>query len=119
MAEWSTNNRACTTLWTSFFVMRQLVTNFDDSGDLPMSDLTFFNTSASAELRQQQAIIIADQLDIVFRLGRGAQYESNIDRTIAITNMIEILIDGKKLMKDLAKAVDDAYKFWGETTLTN
>jgi hypothetical protein len=119
MAEWSSNNRACTTLWTSFFAMRQLSTNFDDSGDLPMSELTFFNTIASAELRRQQATIIADQLDIVFRLGRGAKYEPNIDRSKAMVNMVKVLIDAKKLMKDLAKVVDDAYKFWGETTLTN
>jgi hypothetical protein len=36
-----------------------------------------------------------------------------------MTNMVKILIDDAKLMKDLAKIIDDAYKFWGETTLTN
>lgn len=119
MADWSSNNRACTTLWSTLFSMQQLSTNFDDSGDLSMSDLTFFNTLGSSELRKQQANILADQLDHIFRIGRGAKYEDNIDRTKAISSIVKILTDGKKLVKDLSKTVDDSYKFWGESKLLN
>lgn len=115
MANWSKNNRACTTLWTTLFSMQQLSTNFDDSGDLKMSDLTFYNTLGSSELRKQQAKIIADQLDNVFRIGRGAKYEDNIDRTKAMDGMVEILTDDSKQVKDLASNVDDSYNLWGET----
>jgi len=114
MADWSKNNRACTTLWTTLYSMKQLSTNFDDSGDLKMNDLTFYNSLGSAELRKQQSTIIADQLDNVFRLGSGATFETGIDRTKAMGNMIEILTDEEKQVKDLASIVDDAYNFWGE-----
>jgi len=41
MSNWTSNNRASTTLWTTLFRMHQLDTNFEESGDLKMSDLTF------------------------------------------------------------------------------
>ena len=115
MADWSNNNRACTTLWTTLFNMKQLITNFDDSGVLKMSDITFFNSVSSSDLRKQQASIIADQLDNIFLVGRGAKYEEGIDRTKAMSGMIEILTDGDKQLKDLASNIDDSYNFWGET----
>jgi len=115
MADWTKNNRACTTLWTTLFSMQQLSTNFDDSGELKMNDLTFFNALGSADLRRQQATIIADQMDNVFRMGRGAKYEDNVDRTKAMSGMIDILTDESKQVKDLASNVDDSYSFWGET----
>ncbi|AHF17024.1 hypothetical protein NIASO_00450 [Niabella soli DSM 19437] len=99
--------------------MQQLSTNFDDSGDLAMNTLTYFNTLGSPDLRKQQAMIIADQLDHIFRIGRGAKYEANVDRTKAMNSMVKILIDEKKLLKDLAQTIDDSYKFWGESTLLN
>ncbi len=115
MADWSRNNRACTTLWTTLFSMKQLSTNFDNSGDLKMNDLTFYNSQGSPELRKQEATIMADQFDNVFRKGSGAIFENGIDRTIAMSNIIEVLTDGDKQVKDLASVVDDAYAFWGET----
>jgi len=114
MADWSPNNRACTTLWSTFYIMKQLSTNFNDSGDLVMSDLTYYNPLASAELRKLDAKMIADQLDNVFRVGRGAKYEDKMTKTKAINSMVKVLTDDTKMVKDLAKAVDDAYRFWGE-----
>lgn len=114
MADWTKNNRACTTLWTILFKMQQLKTNFEESGDLKMSDLTFYNVLSSSDLRNQESKIIADQLDNVFRVGRGAKYEDGIDRSKAISGMIEILSDEDKLLKDLSSNIDDSYLFWGE-----
>lgn len=114
MTPWSKNNRACTTLWTSLSKMKQLITNFDDSEGLKMSNLTFFNSLASADLRKQQATIVADQLDTIFRTGRGAKYENDISRGKAMISMIGILTDEEKTVSDLATAVDEAYNFWGE-----
>jgi len=114
MAQWSRNNRACTTLWTTLYTMQQLTTNFEDSGALTMNDLTFFNALSGPDLRNQESKIIADQLDNVFRIGRGAKYEQGIDRSKAISNMIEILCDEEKQVNELAFTVDEAYLFWGE-----
>lgn len=114
MAIWTKNNRACTSLWTTLFSMQQLRTNFDDSGELKMNDLTFYNSLGSTELRQQQAMIVADQLDNVFRIGRGAKYELGAGRTSSISAMVSILTDENKLVADLAEVVDSNYKLWGE-----
>lgn len=114
MADWSKNNRACTSLWTTLFSMKQLSTNFDESGDLKMNDLTFYNELGSSDLKQQQAKIIADQIDNIFINGRGAKYESGIDRTKAISGMITILTDESKLVNDLASNVDGSYSFLEE-----
>ena len=115
MAEWLKKNRACTTLWTSLSTMQQIFTNFDESGALPMTNLTFFNPLASADLRRQQAMMVADELDQIFRIGRGAQFENTYDRGKAVDAMVNILIDGSKTIKELAEATDKAYKYWGET----
>lgn len=114
MADWSVNNRACTTLWITLYNMQQLFRNFSDSGELKMNDLTFFNALGSPDLRRQQALIIADQLDHIFRIGRGAKYEEKVDRTKAISLMVNVLTDQDKQVKELAETVDSIYLFWGE-----
>jgi len=114
MTEWTKNNRACTTLWTALFNMQQLKTNFEESGNLKMSDLTFYNVLSSSDLRNQEAKIIADQLDNVFRIGRGAKFEEGVDRSKAISSMTKILSDEEKLVKDLSSSIDESYLFWGE-----
>lgn len=114
MPEWTINNRASTTLWTTLFRMNQLDTNFEDSGELKVSDLTFFNNLGSADLREQEASVIADQLDNIFRLGRGAKYENGVDRQSAMESMIEVLTDEDKLVSELGETVDAAYRFWRE-----
>ena len=111
MADWTNNNRACKTLWTSLFTMHQLSTNFDDSGDLTMKDLLFFNPLSSGDLRKQEATVVADELDNIFRNGRGADFEQGIDRTTAMENMVEVLADEEKSVADLASVVDAAYRF--------
>lgn len=114
MEEWSRNNRACTTLWTTLSRMNQIFTNFDESGTLAMPDLTFFNPTASSTLRRQEATILADELDNIFIVGRGAQYEDGVTHDMAITATIDILTNAEKTLTDLALAVDENYLFWGE-----
>ena len=63
-------------------------------------------------------MMLADQLDNIFRIARHAQYEKNIDRTQAISSMLVILLDPKKMVKDLAEVVDVCYRCWGENTLS-
>jgi hypothetical protein len=94
--------------------MKQLQSNFNDSGQLKMEDLTFYNVLSSSDLRNQEAKIIADQLDNIFRIGRGAKYESSVSRSSAMTAMIEILTDDSKLVEELATKIDEQYLFWGE-----
>lgn len=114
MTEWSKNNRACTTLWATLFRMNQVFTPFSESGELSVGDLTFYNEASSNELREQEATIMADQLDIIFIVGRGAEYEEHVDRTTAVASLVSILTNETKTVTDLAGVVDDHYLFWGE-----
>ncbi len=114
MADWTENNRACKTLWTSLKIMNQVFVNFEECGNLKMKDLTFFNSLVSNAVLINEATMIADQLDNIFRKGRGAIFEDNTDRTKAIGAMVAILVDGEKQVRDLASTVDDAYKFIAE-----
>ena len=117
MADWTENNRACKTVWTTLSVLNQLKTNFADSGELKMNDLAFFNPLDSVEMRKQQAAVIADQLDTTFRVGRGAKYEIGFGRTKAFSGMIAILTDAEKQVADLAAAIDTFYNFLGEVKI--
>ena len=115
MSNWTMNNRASTTLWTTLSRMNQLDTNFEESGALKISDLTFFNTLSSSAAQAQDAAMIADELDNIFRVGRGAEFEDGVDRLIAMDAMVTVLSDPEKLVMELAQTVDDMYRFWKET----
>jgi hypothetical protein len=114
MFQWSNNNRACSTLWSSLFTMHELNTNFVNSGTLTMQDLTFYNPLSSADLRNQEANDIANHLDTVFITGRGAKYQSGVDQSDAVSKMAAILSDGTKTLTDLASTAHDCYSFFGE-----
>lgn len=116
MSNWSSNNRACTSTWATLFRMGQIRVSFSDSGRLPIGQLTFYSNLSTTELRKQEAMIIADQMDNIFRAGRGAIYEDNFDRTKSLSKMMEILVTEDKTVADLAGAIDNCYLFWQENS---
>lgn len=79
-----------------------------------MKQLTFWNAAASAPVRTLQAKTLSFQMDNVFRLIRGAEYEAGVTRTKATGDMVAVLTDGEKTIADLAEVNDSNYKFWGE-----
>lgn len=117
MANWSANNLACTTTWTTLFVLDQNTEVFADSGDIPMTELTFFNSVASAEMRRQSAESLASMMDNIFRVLRGARYEEGADHDSAIDDMVDVLTDPAKTIADLAERNDDNYRFRGEDAI--
>lgn len=114
MGKWDTNARANETLWTTLYLLNQLFTNYKESGSLAMKDLTFYNPLVSSDFRRNQALMLADQLDNVFRMGRGAIFEPGVERGDAILKITGLMTDGEKTVEDLAELVDDLYKFWQE-----
>jgi hypothetical protein len=79
-----------------------------------MRQLTFWNQAASGPMRTLQAKSLSAQMDNVFRLVRGAEYESGITRAAATSDMANILADGEKTIAELAEVNDTNYQFWGE-----
>jgi hypothetical protein len=116
MANWNKNNRACTTTWTTLRVLDQNRKVFKESGEVTMTGLTFWNPTASAEMRKIQATTLADEMDKTFLRVRKAKYEEGIDREKALKDMVGILISEEKAISDLAEIIDADYQFWGEET---
>jgi hypothetical protein len=114
--KWSNNNRACLTLWTTLIALGQLgkTQAFDAAGDKTMNTLTFFGQDASTEMKEVRAKALALQMDGVFRLLRGAVYETGVKAKDAVKGMTDVLTDATKTVSDLADAADDAYKFFRE-----
>jgi uncharacterized membrane protein len=117
MATWSANNLACTTTWTTLLALDQNTEVFADSGDIPMTGLTFFNNAASDSMRRQNAEALASMIDNIFRVLRGASYEAGKDRNSAVKDMVAILTDAAKTIADLAEANDANYRFRGENVI--
>jgi hypothetical protein len=114
MADWTKNNRACTTTWTTLRVLDQNDKVFNDSGNVKMSGLTFWNAAASADMRKLQATTLATQMDNTFRMIRKANFEAGVTKEAAIAAMIDILTTEDKTISDLAAAIDEKYLFWEE-----
>ncbi|HVO73565.1 MAG TPA: hypothetical protein VMT35_06055, partial [Ignavibacteriaceae bacterium] len=66
------------------------------------------------DLRSAAASTICYQLDNMFRLFDKALYEFNSNRSKAVECMHEIMTSEDKTILELAKVVDDNYKFRGE-----
>jgi len=114
MADWSKNNRACTTTWTTLMVLDQLKTGFDDAGGMKMSLLTFWNAADSGEMRSLKVSTLAIQMDNIFTMVRGAKYEEGKDKGSALQDIKNIMTSPDKTVKDLAAANDENYLFWQE-----
>ncbi len=111
MAIWSTNNLACVNLWSTLFIMKQHQKTFKDAESIKMKDLLFFNpTLTSAELKFE-AQGIADFLDNVFNNTYNSTYEVNISKQQAISDMVDMLIQGDKTLPELAAEIDVDYNF--------
>ena len=112
MFTWSKNNRACTTTWSTLLILDQISAAFNDSGLLKIQDFTFWNKTGSTEMRQLMATTLATQMDNIFTMIRGAQYESTVTKEIAINGMINILTGGAQTVSDLAEFNNNSYAFW-------
>ncbi len=111
MASWDKDCRACKVLWTTLFSLKQLFTTFDESGELAIGDLSFYNKLGGSELRKQEATALTTQLDKFLTGVRGAQYAEPTNQNQALSEMLQILMQEKSKVKDLAKAVKSNYVF--------
>lgn len=114
MANWTADKPAHVDTWFSLFRLGQIRKHFNASGNIKMSDLTFFNPTSSPDSLKVEATLIANTIDKVFT-SWGAKLESNISRNTALFEMVKILIDKDKTVLDLAEKNDQSYLFTNET----
>jgi hypothetical protein len=115
MSDWSKNHRAHTTTWSTLLLLHQNARVFRESGAVPMSGLTYWNSTGSADIRKLQVATLVQQLDNVFRMIRGAKYEPGLTHETAIEALTAVLQDPAKTICDLANTADTCYRFYAET----
>ncbi|MBR8534674.1 hypothetical protein KDU71_03815 [Carboxylicivirga sediminis] len=113
MANWK-NNLSYGYTWLTLLRLKQIDVVFNDSKDIKMSELSFYNPTISKESLQAEAINLANTIDSAFIVGMGAKLENNITQEKAINSMVEILIDETKTIEDLANKNDENYLFLNE-----
>ena len=118
MAKWTTENPAFVDTWFSLFRLGQTKKQFNAADTIKMSELTFFNPLSSKDNLKIEATLVADTIDKVFS-SWGAKLENSISRNTAINDMIQILLDEDKTIKDLAEKNDENYFFTNEIKLEN
>jgi hypothetical protein len=111
---WSANNRACTTTWSTLFALEQSLLTFPKSGEVQMQHMQFWITAATPELRRLRAQALANRMDVIFRVTRGAEYEEGSSLDQAIEAMVEVMSDANATMEKLAEVNDASYRFWQE-----
>jgi hypothetical protein len=111
---WSNNNRAHTTTWAVLRLLHQGLGPFGDSGTVPMSELFFWNSAASPQMREVQARSLSAQMDNLFRAFYGAAYETGQDAGTAAQAIVGIMVQSDRTVMDLADANDSIYRFWKE-----
>src|SRR4051794_33796650 len=102
MADWSVNNRACTSTWMALRLLAQHKLVFSKTGSLGMKQLAFRNSIVSDEMLDVQARTLAIQLNNVFRDIDGATLEPGVKQATAISDMAAVLVDDDKSVADLA-----------------
>ena len=116
MADWTINNRACTSTWMALRLLAQHKRVFSKTGSMTMNQLAFRNTAVSDELHTIQAKTLALQLNNVFRKIDGATLEPGVTEGQAVADMQAILSDDTKTVAELAEVGDRSYRFFGEAT---
>jgi hypothetical protein len=114
MSNWNNNNRACSTTWIALKFMEQNDNLFDESEAVKMSELTFWNSASTDDLRNVQANTLAVQMDNIFIMITGAEYEKSRKKQKAVKDIVDTLLIADKTIADLAAVNDDNYKFWKE-----
>ncbi len=61
------------------------------TSQIKINELRFFPKDGNQDIIDVRANSLALQMDKVFRMIRGASYEDNVSRAIAVTEMAEIL----------------------------
>src|SRR5688572_6762217 len=116
MAEWSVNNRACTSTWMALRILAQHRRVFSKTCELTMQQLAFASSAISNDMRDVQARTLALQLNNVFRRIDGATLEPGVTEGQAVAAMEAVLVDDDQTVADLASVNDGNYRFFGEVT---
>lgn len=114
--KWSSNNRACKTVWSVLKGLDQIseLQPFKSTGEIKIKELTFYPQDAGDDIGEAKPHAFALQLDRVFRNIRRAEYEEGIDKQQAVETMLAVLEQGEETVTKLSDVADDMYLFLDE-----
>jgi hypothetical protein len=112
--EWSNNNLADIYTWFNLKQLNQHSEDFDSSQKLTIKQLAFYNELASAEAKRLAAEALAIPLVNLYQSIGKADFEKGMTKAKAKNALIEILVDGKKTIVELATVADDCFHFPNE-----
>ena len=110
---WTNEKMANVDTWFTLFRINQIIAPFPEAGNIKMSQLTFFNPTASQDHLKIEATLVANTIDQLFT-AFGVKLENNVSRNAALTAMIGVLMDGNKTVEELAEVNDSNYLFFNE-----
>lgn len=113
-SNWTNNNMACVYTWLDLNYIKELNETFDNSPEVTMNKLRFWNEEATPEARKIEAMNVAIQLAKMFTGLNFAKFEAGKDFSTAVNDMTDILIVADKTVSELSLAVDENYNFFGE-----
>jgi hypothetical protein len=113
MGTWE-NNLSYGYTWLVLLNLKQINAVYNDSQEIKMSGLVFYNPTISSDLLRIEATNLAIAIDSTFTNGMGAKLENGISQNQAINSMVEILTNADKTVEDLAVMNDANYLFLNE-----
>lgn len=111
---WSNNSSACTTLYAILTgTLDQLDKSilFNDAGTVTISQLVFFNATASPDIIRMAATGLANTLDSTLISAYLCSYKTGQTQNLAISGMVNILVNGQSTIANLADTIDSFYQF--------
>lgn len=110
---WTDNNTVCSNLYPTLVQLEQIDSEvlFPDAGSLKMSQLLFFNATASADIIRQSATALATLFDGIFTNSYLAGYQSGQSQALAITAMMNILVNAQNTVENLSDTIGGLYQF--------
>ena len=117
MGTWTKERYACIDTWFSLFRLGQIKSTFEESSQIKMGELKFYNPASGPDHLKIEATLLADTIDRVFTAW-GNRLEEHVSRNEAMAAMIGILLDKEKTIGELAETNDKNYVFFNESKST-
>ncbi len=113
MITWTSDNLPATTTWFNLRTLGEIPKTlaFKNAQNVKVSELTFFNPTASDEARRIAAGALAASLDGQYRNFWGGGFKEGVTKAGAIGALTDVLVQADNTLFTIANAADGLYQF--------
>jgi hypothetical protein len=111
---WTNDNSACTTtyaLLTGPLDQMDRSVLFAAAGAVTLSQLAYFNATASPDIIKQSATGLVNTIDSTLINNYLCSYQTGQTQSLAITALINIMVNGQATVENLSDTVNAYYQF--------